>query len=67
MPLSLHLRIPPPAIRPKTRKQFVYRKEYESLYSAVLASKDPGNFKKLLKAVEKGVEYGMTLEGGDSY
>jgi hypothetical protein len=66
MPLTLRLSLPRPVIRPKTRQEVVSRKEYESLYSAVLASKDPGNFKKLVKAVEKGVEYGVTI-ADDSY
>ena len=66
MPLTLRLNIPRPAIRPKNHKQVVQRREYESLYAAVLASRDPDNFNKLLKAVEKGVEFGMSISD-DSY
>jgi hypothetical protein len=67
MPLILHLAIAPPVIRPKNRAQLVHRKEYESLYSSVLASRDPGNSKKLHKAVEKAVECGKYTCQDDSY
>ena len=63
---AFRLAIPRPAIHPKNYKQRVQRKEYESLYAAVLASRDPGNFKKLVKAVEKGVDFGMSITD-DSY
>jgi hypothetical protein len=43
------------------------RKEYESLYSAILYSRDPINTRKLNMAVDKAVEYGKFGCQDDSY
>jgi hypothetical protein len=45
----------------------MHRKEYESLYAALLYAKQPANMRKLAKAVEKGVEYGKYSCQDDSY
>lgn len=67
MPLILRIPLLTPAIRPKTRVQMVQRKEYESLYSAILFAEDPTNMRKLAKAVEKAEEYGKFACADDSY
>jgi hypothetical protein len=45
----------------------MHRKEYESLYAAMLYARQPTNMRKLSKAVEKGVEYGQYTCQDDSY
>ena len=67
MPLIFVVPLPPPVIRPKTRHELVRRKEYESLYSALLYARDPINTNKLNVAVEKAVEYGKFSCQDDSY
>ena len=67
MPLMLRVPLLSPAIRPKSRKQMVQRKEYESLYSSLLSAEDPTNARKLNKAIEKAEEYGRYACTDDSY
>ncbi len=67
MPLILRVPLAPPVTHPKNRAQMMHRKEYESLYAAMLYAKQPTNMRKLSKAVEKGVEYGQYTCQDDSY